>query len=136
MPAQTSGELFRTIAALDTEVFEAYNNCNLEKFRSFFVDGLEFYHDLGGLTVGGDKVTEQVKNNICGKVRRELVAGTLQVYPMQGYGALETGSHRFFPAAKGSESSGIAKFIHLWEKKDGVWKITRVISYDHKSQQK
>jgi len=26
---------------------------------------------------------------------------------------------------------GEAKFIHLWQKKGGAWKITRVISYDH-----
>ena len=26
---------------------------------------------------------------------------------------------------------GEGKFIHLWQYKDGAWKITRVISYDH-----
>jgi hypothetical protein len=26
---------------------------------------------------------------------------------------------------------GVAKLIHLWQFKDGAWKITRVISYDH-----
>jgi hypothetical protein len=41
------------------------------------------------------------------------------------------GSHRFYQAVKGGDATGIAKFIHLWQKKDGVWKITRVISYDH-----
>jgi hypothetical protein len=25
------------------------------------------------------------------------------------------------------------KFIHLWQNKDGVWKITRVISFDHQA---
>jgi hypothetical protein len=28
---------------------------------------------------------------------------------------------------------GEAKFIHLWQFKNGDWKITRVISYDHHS---
>jgi hypothetical protein len=124
-------ELYRTIAALDSAVFDSYNKCDLEKFASLFADGVEFYHDQGGLTVGVKTLTGQIKDNICGKVRRELVDGTLQVYPMKGYGAVEVGVHRFYPAAKGSEPTGIAKFIHLWQKKDGVWKITRVISYDH-----
>jgi ketosteroid isomerase-like protein len=124
-------ELFRTIASLDEALFESYNTCDLDKFAGFFTDDLEFYHDQGGLTVGAKTVTEQVKKNICGKVRRELVAGTLQVFPMHGFGAVEMGVHRFYQAAKGSEPTGEARFIHLWQKKDGAWKITRVISYDH-----
>ncbi|MGA8501656.1 MAG: hypothetical protein WB683_08925 [Candidatus Sulfotelmatobacter sp.] len=30
-----------------------------------------------------------------------------------------------------SENLGDAKFVMLWQNKDGVWKVTRVISYDH-----
>jgi hypothetical protein len=130
--AQTD-ELFRTIASLDTALFDSYNGCDLEKFKSFLIDDVEFYHDQGGLTVGAQTVTDQVKKNICGKARRELVPGTLQVYPMRGYGAVEIGVHRFYPPQKGSEPTGEAKFIHLWQKKDGAWKITRAISYDHVS---
>lgn len=126
-------ELFRTIASLDTALFDSYNSCDLQKFKTFFTDDVEFYHDQGGLTVGAQTLTEQVNNNICGKARRELVAGTLQVYPMHGYGAVETGVHRFYQPGKGNEPTGEAKFIHLWQKKDGAWKITRVISYDHVS---
>jgi hypothetical protein len=32
-----------------------------------------------------------------------------------------------------SGNVGEAKFIHVWQNKDGVWKITRVISYDHQA---
>jgi ketosteroid isomerase-like protein len=126
-------DLFRTIASLDRGLFDSYNGCDLEKFKTFFTDDVEFYHDQGGLTVGAQTVAEQVEKSICGKARRELVAGTLQVYPMHGYGAVEIGVHRFYQPKKGSEPTGEAKFIHLWQKKDGVWKITRVISYDHVS---
>ena len=129
--AQPADELYRAISALDTALFDSYNSCDLEKFKSFFTEDLEFYHDQSGLTVGSQIVTEQVKKNICGKVRRELVAGTLQVYPLRGYGAVEVGVHRFYPPAKGSDATGEAKFIHLWQKKDDAWRITRVISYDH-----
>ena len=30
------------------------------------------------------------------------------------------------------EGVGEGQFIHLWQYKDGAWKITRVISYDHR----
>jgi hypothetical protein len=123
-------ELFRTIAALDGVLFDSYNRCDLAKFDTFFADDVEFYHDQGGVTLGRLKLTESVKENICGKVRRELVAGTLEVYPMRGYGAVEIGVHRFYHP-KETEPVGEAKFIHLWQKKEGEWKITRVISYDH-----
>jgi hypothetical protein len=71
-------ELDKAIAALDAALFDSYNRCDLEKFSSFFVDDVEFYHDQGGVTLGKEKLTESIKKNICGKVTRELVAGTLQ----------------------------------------------------------
>jgi hypothetical protein len=125
-------ELFRTIAAQDAALFDSYNKCDLAKFDTFFVDDVEFYHDKGGLTVGRQNLTESIKKNICGKVTRELVPGTLEVYPINGYGAVEIGVHRFLhPSAQDHGEVGEAKFIHLWQNKNGVWKITRVISFDH-----
>jgi hypothetical protein len=51
---------------------------------------------------------------------------------MDGYGAVEIGVHRFLhPFEQDHGVVGEAKFIHLWQLKDGKWKITRVISYDH-----
>ena len=134
--AQTHGaprdsDLFKAIASLDQAVFDAYNQCDLEKFGSFFVDDVEFYHDKGGVTLGQQRLVESVKNNICGKVRRELVSATLEVYPMDGYGALQMGSHLFCELAS-KRCEGIAKYIQLWQHKDGAWKITRVVSYDHR----
>jgi ketosteroid isomerase-like protein len=130
-------ELDKAIGALDAALFDSYNHCDLEKFSSFFTDDVEFYHDQGGVTLGKAKLTESVKDNICGKVARELVPGTLQVYPMKGYGALEMGVHRFLhPGHDDTQPVGEAKFVHLWQCKDGKWKITRVISYDHHALEK
>jgi Domain of unknown function (DUF4440) len=130
-------ELSRTIASLDSALFDAYNRCDLDKFGTFLIDDVEFYHDQGGVTLGRQNLTEQVKKNICGKVRRELVPGTLEVYPMRGYGAVEMGVHRFHqPKVEPNEPVGEAKFIHLWQNQEGIWKITRVISYDHRSLQR
>ena len=129
---QSQAELDKVIASLDSALFDSYNRCDLVKFSSFFVDDVEFYHDQGGVTLGRQKLTESIKNNICGKVTRELVPGTLQVHYMKGYGAVEMGVHRFHhPGHEDTEGVGEASFIHLWQFKDGAWKITRVISYDH-----
>jgi ketosteroid isomerase-like protein len=129
---QSQAELDKAITTLDAAVFDAYNRCDLEKFSSFFSDDVEFYHDQGGVTLGKADLTDSVMKNICGKVTRELVAGTLQTYHMKGYGAVEMGVHRFrHPGHEDTEPVGEGKFIHLWRYKDGAWKITRVISYDH-----
>jgi hypothetical protein len=129
---KSQAELDKAIASLDAALFDSYNRCDLEKFSSFFVEDVEFYHDQGGVTLGRQKLTESIKNNICGKVTRELVPGTLQVHYMKGYGAVEMGVHRFHhPGHEDTEGVGEAQFIHLWQYKDGAWKITRVISYDH-----
>jgi hypothetical protein len=126
--------LFRTVASLDRDLFDAYNTCALEKFASFFVEDIEFYHDNGGVTRGRPALVDSVKNNICGKTRRDLIPGSLEVHPMDGSGALQIGAHRFCDAkAKQCDDTtgGVGKFIHLWQNRDGAWKITRVISYDH-----
>jgi len=122
--------LFKTIQSLDAQLFDAYNHCDLEKFGSLLADDLEFYHDVTGLSRGRLALVDGVKNNICGKVTRELIPGTLEVYPIANYGAVEIGVHRFHHPGHDNDV-GEAKFIHIWQNKDGGWKITRVISFDH-----
>jgi hypothetical protein len=128
---KSQAELDKVIASLDAALFDSYNRCDLEKFSTFFADDVEFYHDQGGVTLGKEKLTESIKKNICsGDVRRELVAGTLQAHYMKGYGAVEIGVHRFYHP-KSNTATGEGRFIHLWQYKDGAWKITRAISFDH-----
>ena len=126
----TSDPLFQTVSGLDSALFDAYNKCDLVKLGSMVADDLEFYHDQTGLSVGKQALIDAVKNNICGKVQRELVAGSLEVYPLKGYGAVEIGVHRFRHPGD-TNNVGDAKFVHLWQLKDGIWKVTRVISFNH-----
>ena len=129
---QNQGELDRVGAVLDAALFDSYNHCDLEKFASFMDENVEFYHDQGGVTLGRAALTESVKKNICGKVTRELVPGSLKVYHMKDYGFVEMGVHRFHhPGHDDTEGVGEGQFVHLWQCKDGAWKVTRVISYDH-----
>ncbi len=122
--------LFKTIQGLDKQLFDAYNNCDLVTLSAMVSDDLEFYHDKTGLATGRQVFIEAIKNNICGKVARQLVPGTLEVYPLAHYGAVEIGTHRFTHPGKDDEM-GEAKFVHIWRNQDGKWMVTRVISYDH-----
>jgi Domain of unknown function (DUF4440) len=122
--------LYQTIAALDTKLFTAYNTCDLATLSAMVSDDLEFYHDVTGLSVGRQALLDGVKNNICGKVTRELVPGSLEVYPIAKYGAVEIGTHRFHHPGDPT-NIGEAKFIHVWHNDAGTWKITRVLSFDH-----
>ena len=129
---KTDTELTRAITALDKELFDAYNTCDLDKMKSLVAEDLEFYHDKTGLAVGRQIFLDAIQKNICGKVQRELVAGSLEVYPLKDYGAVEIGVHRFtHPWKQDHGVVGEAKFVQLWQYKDGAWKITRVISFDH-----
>lgn len=126
-------ELARTIEALDAKVFDAYNRCDLEAFGAYFPEKLEFYHDNGGLTnTTRASMIDDLRKYICGKVRRDVVPGSVKVYPLHGYGAVETGSHRFHhPGHDDTEGVGEAQFVMLWRYEEGRWRITRVISFDH-----
>lgn len=128
-------DLDKAITALDTKLFDAYNHCDLKTFDSLLANDVEFYHDQGGVTLGHEKLTESVKNNICtGDTQRVLVPGTLKIYYMKGYGAIEMGVHRFLhPKTEATNGTGEASFVHLWQYKDGAWKLTRALSYDHHS---
>ncbi len=122
--------LYRTVAALDEQLFGAYNRCDLKAFRTLLADDAEFYHDQGGAMFSPDALTESVGRNICGKVRRELVAGTLEVEPIKDWGAIETGTHRFCELATG-KCEGIARFLHIWKNDGGHWRLSRIVSYNH-----
>lgn len=116
-------------------MFQAFNTCDSLAYRTYFADDLEFYHDLGGLTVSLARELASFKE-MCARgshIRRELVKNSLEVYPLNNYGAVEIGIHRFYHTNPGQPEklSGTYKFIHVWHHQNGHWKIARVISYGH-----
>ncbi len=120
------------ISALDTKVFDAYNRCDLPVFSGSFDPKVAFYHDNGGATFARDAMVDGVRKYICGKVRRERISASFRVYPIKDYGAIEEGEHRFCELATG-RCEGIAKFVMVWAKQDGAWRITTVLSYGHRA---
>jgi hypothetical protein len=132
IPKAQQDELTHTITGLDTRLFDAYNRCDLKTLGEMVSDDLEFYHDQTGLMVGKAAFLAAIQQNICGKVERTIVPGTLEADPLKTYGALELVAHRFHhPGETGA--GGEARSIMLWQKKGDVWLLTRVISYDHHS---
>ena len=140
--AQTAEQkLAATILYKDSLFWTAYNNCDTESFGQFFTDDVEFYHDKGGITNGLKDLVGSFKNNLCSnenfRIRREGIEGTMKVFPLQKsdtiYGAILSGEHLFYITEKDKKErlSGKARFTHLWLLNNGVWKMSRVLSYDH-----
>ena len=124
-------KLYDTIIKLDSIFFKAYNTCNvnLEKYGAFFSENIEFYHDNGGLMTSKQDIITATQKNICGKVTRELVKGSVEVYPIKDFGAIEIGLHKFHnnQEPKGTISK-VGRFLIVWENKNNEWKIKRVVS--------
>ena len=128
-------DLTTTVATLDRAVFDSFNRCQdpaqLEKHAGYFDPEVEFYHDTGGVTWTREAMLENTRKHACGHYTRELVDGSLQVFPVKDFGAIAQGSHRFCEVATG-KCEGLADFVMLWHRHDGTWSITRVLSYGHR----
>jgi hypothetical protein len=127
--------LYQKVLALDTAMFDSFNRCSdpaqFQKHVAFFSKDVEFYHDLGGVTLGVDALMVNTRKNVCGKFRRELDAASFRVYPIPGYGAISIGSHRFCQTPTTCEGAG--EFTTVWKESNGVWQVTRALSYAHRA---
>ena len=137
-PAPTEGStgpLFETVAALDQAAFAAFNRCNepgqLQRHAEFFSESGEFNHDKGGVTWNRADMLANTAKYVCGNFRRELVAGSLRVYPIKDFGAIAQGAHRFCPFKSGG-CEGAAEFLIIWRQDGPRWTISRVLSYGHR----
>jgi hypothetical protein len=129
---EVEDKVFSEIANMDSVLFNAFNRRDTVTFKKFFTEDLEFYHDKGGLT-GYQHTIEfmrsTAKNN--NGLTRRLVPGSLEIYPIPNYGAMEIGLHSFCHLENGKQDCGTFKFVHIWKKTGNDWKITRVVSYGH-----
>ncbi len=131
-------QLTKQIEHMDEVLFSAFNACDIEAFTSYLTPDVEFYHDEGGLMLSADsqaeglkiRCAEQSKNGV---LRRELVKGSLEVYPIKNYGAVEIGTHNFYRTLPGKPEklTTVAKFIHIWQQDGDQWRVSRIISYAH-----
>ena len=134
-------DLFKTLKEKDSLVFNiGFNQCDLNQFDQLISDDFEFYHDEAGFIHTKAGFINSVKTNICSisyKPRRELVEGSLEVYPLENngvlYGAIQMGRHRFYAIEKDKPEylTSTAKFATLWILNGDKWQMKRILSYDH-----
>lgn len=121
-------ELHATIAALDRVFFAAFNECDQEISAAMLSEDIEFFHDQGGYTNSRQEILDATRENVCGKVTRTLLEGSIEVYPIPGYGAVQMGMHSFFNNQEPDAPSHPSKFVHVWKNDGSEWQITKVIS--------
>lgn len=134
--APVDDALFATVSKLDADFFSAFNHCasqdQLRTHASYLASNLEFYHDKGGVTWSRHDYMANVKKNVCGQFRRVLIPGSLQIFPVKDFGAIEQGRQKFC-WLKSGKCFGEAQFLILWHHLDDRWLITHVFSYGHRS---
>lgn len=130
--AITSPELYKEIERADSILFHAFNTQDMPTFKEMFTEDLEWFQDNGGL-IPYKTIFENFGNTFGNenKLTRELVKGSMEVHPIKDYGAIQIGKHQFRHIENGKEEVGTFKFLMIWQNKNGQWKISRVISYDH-----
>ncbi|MFB9077536.1 serine hydrolase [Flavobacterium procerum] len=137
-------ELYKTIMAQDSLLFNiSFNTCNIKQFEDLTSDDFEFFHDKDSIS-DKKRFLKTFKKGLCSspetyQSRRELVEGSTEIYPLYKngilYGAVQTGIHRFYETSKGKPErfASTAKFTHVWLLKNKIWKLSRVLSYDHQT---
>jgi CubicO group peptidase (beta-lactamase class C family) len=142
----TSTTLYKTIKEKDSLLFNiGFNTCDITQFKKLVSDNFEFYHDKAGITNSKSDFVIGIENGLCKlnyKPKRVLDKKSLEIYPLKQngvlYGVIQNGTHRFYAIEKNKEEylTSVAKFTHLWILENGIWKLKRGLSYDHKDVEK
>jgi len=139
--APPSPKVVAVLVEKDRQLFDAVFGCKLDVLATLVADDFEFIHDKWGRTADSGAAFMQGMRDNCKaqetgqnfRARRELVEGSLRVYMLNGFGAMQMGEHRFYALQPGQPDrlTEAGKFIDVWRQIDGDWKLARVISYDH-----
>lgn len=73
-------DLYTDIIKMDSIYFTAYNSCDLKTQAAIYADEIEFFHDKGGLITNKNLLLKSLEENICNKVTRTLIKGSVEVY--------------------------------------------------------
>lgn len=119
------------LARMDSVFFDAlFAQCDAETAIALLTDDVEFYDDRTGLSVGPDlhedfrRLAENCPAD--NGVRRMLLPRSVDVSPIAGYGAVQTGVHHFVET--GASTSTVAEFVHVWRRAGDAWRLARIIS--------
>jgi hypothetical protein len=144
MEIPTGPELTRAIAASDAALFSlVFDRCDLEALGRMLAPDVEMYHDKDGFVLHGAAEFVADQRKTCAgwtepgawRSRRALVAGSLRVYPVPGYGAIEEGKHLFYERqGNGLEKpAGRGRFAYVWKFGPSGWQLARILSFAHEA---
>ena len=136
--------LTEAVRARDAEFFDlAFLGCDPERLGTMLTPDFEMYHDRDGVVARSAasfiadyaRSCREKQAPNAWRSRRELVAGSLNVHPVPGYGAIEDGVHVFYERrGDGPERRvGRARFTQIWALTPDGWRLARVLSYAHEA---
>jgi CubicO group peptidase (beta-lactamase class C family) len=138
---EKNSELYQIILEKDSLLFNVgFNHCDLTQFEHLVSDDFEFYHDKGGAVKLKSEFISNIKSGVCNlayKATRKLDSTRTEVYPLHKngtlYGVIQKGIHRFYAKEENRPEyiTSVAKFTHLWLLENGIWKLSRSLSFDH-----
>jgi hypothetical protein len=131
-------QLYDKLAELDSMMFAVIYTCDYHKNAQYYTENVEFLHDKAGLMATSRAQLMEISKKFCARIQeiqltRKLLPATLQVFPLENYGAIQMGEHLMYIRSKEKETTTVekAKFIKIWKYANGNWQVARVISYDH-----
>ena len=134
-------EIEAEINQVDQLLFGAvFEDCQTDLLNNMLSEDLEFYHDKWGIVAtsaedfinGAKENCKAQTDGRANKSRRVLIEDSVEYYPMNNFGAIQTGIHEFYQLIDGSyKKIETARFTHLWHFENSTWKVKRVLSYDH-----
>ena len=137
-----NSELYKIILSKDSLLFNVgFTTCDITQFENLLSDHFEFIHDRDSIS-NKPEFLSSLRNGLCNspsayQPRRELITENTEIYPLYKnkvlYGVIQTGSHRFYETISSKKEiyTSSAKFTHVWGIENGVWKLTKSLSYDH-----
>ena len=143
---ERTSDLYKTIISKDDALFNiGFNRCDVSRFENLLSEKFEFFHDKDGISDKSEFIFN-LKNGLCKspetyQSRRELVAGSTEIYPLYKnkmlYGAVQAGIHKFYETAAGKSEryASTAKFTNVWLLENGEWKLNKSFSFDHQASQ-
>jgi hypothetical protein len=142
----SNDSLFKTILQKDSLLFDVgFNTCDVSQFENLLSEQFDFFHDKSGISNKAKFLTD-FRNGLCKdpknfQARRELIKNSTKIYALYNngilYGAIQEGTHQFFETINGRPENfgSSAKFTHVWILENGVWKLSKSLSFEHVLQQ-
>jgi hypothetical protein len=132
--AEHTGALPEQALRLNAQIDDAYNDCRI---GSLFAKDAELYFADRGATRRASTYVKTVRKAFCGKFRRDSSPADLRMFSLpsdeHGFpGAILVGSQSMCAADDIHACVGQRmRFMAIWRRIDGRWKITRLVHYGH-----